>query len=124
EDAKPLVQFPRIWMGALSKADLLPEMTVADFKALLVEKAAENLGDLRETIGELVQGDAALAVGEDFLILSSAKFEAERIDVGPRIGLELRLPLASVLPFERHVRWAQTTDGTRQVGEAPAGQGT
>src|SRR5699024_12000874 len=76
EDGKPLVHFPRIWMVALSKADLLPEMTVADFKALLVEKAAENLGDLRETIGELVQGDDALAVGEDFLILSSAKFEA------------------------------------------------
>ena len=124
EDGKPLVQFPRIWMVALTKADLLPEMTVADFKALLVEKAAENLGELRETIGELVQGDDALAVGEDFLILSSAKFEAERIDVGQRIGLELLLPLASVLPFERHVRWAQTTEVPRKVAEQLLGKAT
>src|SRR5699024_12647761 len=98
-------------------------MTVADFKALLVEKATENLGDLRETIGELVQGDDALAVGEDFLILSSAKFVAERIDVDQRIGLELLLPLASVLPFARHVRWAQSTEVPRKVAEQLLGKG-
>src|SRR5699024_11355431 len=57
-----------------------------------------------------------------FLILSSAKFEAERIDVDQRIGLELLLPLASVLPFERHVRWAQTTEVPRKVAEQLLGK--
>src|SRR5699024_5836608 len=80
--------------------------------------------DLRETIGGLVQGDDALSVGEDFLILSSAKFEAERIDVGQRIGLELLLPLAAVLPFERHVRWSQTTEIPRKVAEQLLGKAT
>lgn len=122
EDGKPLVEFPRIWMIALSKADLLPELDVDDFKALLVEKAAENLGDLRETIASLVQADDALSVGEDFLILSSAKFEAEQIDVTERIGVELLLPLASVLPFERHVRWAQTKEIPGKVAEQLLGK--
>ena len=36
---KPLVTFPRIWLMALSKADLLPDMDVIDFRDLLVEKA-------------------------------------------------------------------------------------
>lgn len=124
EDGKPLVEFPRIWMIALSKADLLPEMTVDDFKALLVEKAAAELADLRETIASLVQGDEALSVGEDFLILSSAKFEPEQINVGERIGVELLLPLASVLPFERHVGWAQKKEIPGKVAEQLLGRAT
>lgn len=116
-DGKPLVEFPRIWMIALSKADLLPDLDVGAFKALLVEKAAEDLQDLRETISGLVQADQALSVGEDFLLLSSAKFDAERIDVAERIGVELLLPLASVLPFERHVRWTQRKEVPAKVAE-------
>jgi len=122
EDGKPLVEFPRIWMIALSKADLLPQLSVNDFKALLVEKTAEDLQDLRETIASLVQADDALSVGEDFLILSSAKFEAEQIDVEQRVGLELLLPLASVLPFERHVRWQQKKELPGKVAEQLLGK--
>lgn len=121
-DGKPLVEFPRIWMIALSKADLLPDASVDDFKALLVEKTAEDLDDLRETIAGLVQGDDALSVGEDFLVLSSAKFESAHIDVDARIGVELLLPLASVLPFERHVRWSQTKQIPGKVAEQLLGK--
>lgn len=122
ENGKPLVNFPRIWMIALSKADLMPQMTVSEFKALLIEKAAENLAGLRETIASLVEGEVALSVGEDFVILSSAKFEAERINVDERIGLELILPLASVLPFERHVRWAQAQEIPGKIAETLLGK--
>jgi len=107
EDGKPLAQFPRIWIVALSKADVLPEMTVDRFKALILEKAADELGQLREAIEGLVLGDDALSVGEDFMLLSSAKFAPERIDVAQRVGVDLILPLAAVLPFERHVSWAR-----------------
>lgn len=116
-NGKPLVEFPRIWIIALSKADLLPQMTVSHLSALVIEKAAGNLADLRDTIASLVDGDEALAVGEDFVILSSAKFEKEKINVDERIGLDLILPLASVLPFERHVKWAQQREVSGKVAE-------
>lgn len=48
-----------------------------------------------------VGSSAALSVGEDFLLLSSAKFGADKIEVTERVGLELILPLAAILPFQR-----------------------
>ena len=59
----------------------------------------------------------ALAVGEDFLRLSSAKFEPNRIEVTERIGLDLILPLAAMLPLERHIRWAQQKQIPAKVAE-------
>ena len=106
EDGRPLVRFPRIWVMALSKADLLPEMTAHDLSVLLIEKAGGHMAELRRTIAMMVEGDAALSVGEDFLVLSSAKFTPGKIDVSDRIGVDLLLPLAAALPFERHVRWS------------------
>lgn len=106
EDEKQLVQFPRIWVFGLSKADLLPEMTVNAFSELITRTAGHHLNHLREVIEGLVAGDEALSVGEDLLLLSSAKFEPGEIDVDQRIGVDLILPLASMLPFERHLRWA------------------
>lgn len=106
EDGTPLVRFPRIWVMALSKADLLPGMTAQGFSELLIEKAGGHMAELRRTITMMVQGDAALSVGEDFLVLSSAKFTPGTIDVSDRIGVDLLLPLAAAMPFERHVRWS------------------
>lgn len=106
EDGTPLVRFPRIWVMALSKADLLPGMTAQSLSELLIEKAGGHMAELRRTITMMVQGDAALSVGEDFLVLSSAKFTPGRIDVSDRIGVDLLLPLAAAMPFERHVRWS------------------
>jgi hypothetical protein len=107
EDGKPLVEFPRIWMMALSKADLLPDMDVFKFRDLLIEKACDEMDELRKVLAGLVEASDALSVGEDFVLLSSAKFGAGRIEVAERVGLELILPLAAMLPFERHVRWSQ-----------------
>lgn len=104
----PLVDFPRIWVVALSKCDLLPGMDAFDFRDLVVQKAADDLDRLRDLIGEMVQGDEALTVGEDFVLLSSARFRDDRIEVTERVGLDLILPIAAALPFERHARWLES----------------
>ncbi|GAA1034832.1 ATP-binding protein [Virgisporangium ochraceum] len=116
-DGRPLVEFPRIWIMALSKSDLLPAMTVYTFRDLLVEKACDDIDELRKVLAGLVEASDALSVGEDFVLLSSAKFEANRITVTERVGLELLLPLAAMLPFERHVRWAQAKQIPGKVAE-------
>jgi hypothetical protein len=107
ESGKPLVKFPRIWIVALSKADLLPQLDVFKFRDLVIRHASEDLEELRAVLAELVESSDALAVGEDFVVLSSAKFRADKIDVTERVGLDLILPLAAMLPFERHIRWVE-----------------
>lgn len=114
-DGKPLVTFPRIWIVALSKSDLLPNMDVDEFRELLLEKAGDDIEKLRDVLGELLDSKGALSVGEDFVVFSSAKFEANRIEVSKRVGLGLVLPLASVFAFKRYLRWAQAGDIGRKV---------
>lgn len=117
EDGKPLVQFPRIWILALSKADLLPHLDVFGFRDLVIEKAAADLVELRRVIEGLVDSPEALAVGEDFALLSSARFEPDRIEVTERLGLDLILPIAAVLPFQRHIRWVEQRQVAAKVVE-------
>jgi len=117
DDGQKLVTFPRIWMFALSKADLLPECDVFRFRDLLIHKVGEEISDLRSVIADLVESDEALSVGEDFVLLSSAKFEPDKITVTERIGVDLMLPIAAMLPFERHLRWAQKRQISSKVLE-------
>lgn len=119
-DNGPLIEFPRIWIVALSKADLLPTWDVNTFRDLVILKAAEDLERLRATIAELINTPEALSLGEDFLLLSSAKFEpqasgGEQIDVTHRVGLDLILPVASLLPLERRVLWEERLTIPRNV---------
>lgn len=114
-DGKPLVRFPRIWILAMSKADVLPDMDVFAFRDILLEHAGGDIAELRDVIGGFVNSDDALSVGEDFVLLSSAKFSPERIEVTQRVGLNLILPLAALLPFVRHLRWAETGKVARKV---------
>ncbi|MFC0681761.1 hypothetical protein ACFFGH_28350 [Lysobacter korlensis] len=115
-DGKPLDSFPRIWIVALSKSDLLPDMDVDEFKDLLLEKAGDDIEKLRDVLGGLFASDGALAVGEDFVTFSSAKFEGTKIEVSERVGLNLVLPFACVFAFERHLRWLQAGRVSRKVG--------
>jgi energy-coupling factor transporter ATP-binding protein EcfA2 len=117
QDGKPLVTFPRIWLMALSKADLLPEMDVIDFRDLLVEKAGAELNKLQGVIATFVEVPEALSVGDDFVLLSSAQFEPGKIEVTKRVGLDLILPIAAMLPFSRYVRWALTMRKGAKVAE-------
>ena len=118
DDGRPLARFPRIWVVALSKADLLPDLDVFGFRDLIVSKAAADLGELRRVLEGLVDAPAALTVGEDYVRLSSAKFEPNRIEVAERIGLDLILPIAAILPFQRHIRWADRKQLPPKVAEA------
>ncbi len=113
----PIVEFPRVWILALSKADLFPDWDVDTFRDLIIVNAAADIEQLRSTIAELIDTPAALSIGEDFLLLSSAKFEREStgpqtldIDLTRRIGLDLVLPVASILPLQRRVQWQEKHD--------------
>ncbi|KIQ20423.1 hypothetical protein [Rhodococcus sp. MEB064] len=113
----PIVEFPRVWILALSKADLFPDWDVDTFRDLLILNAAEDIEQLRSTIADFIDTPAALSIGDDFLLLSSAKFEREStspqtidIDLTRRIGLDLVLPVASILPLQRRVQWQEKHD--------------
>jgi hypothetical protein len=124
EGGKPLVRFPRIWILALSKADLLPGLDVFGFRDLVISTASDDLAELRKVLERFVDSPDALAVGEDFLRLSSAKFEPNRIEVTERIGLDLVLPVAAMLPFERHMLWVKKQQiGAKVVEDLLAGAG-
>lgn len=105
-DGKPLARFPRIWMVALSKADLLPDVDVFEFRDLVISKVADDLSQLEATLKTFVESPDAISVGEDFVLLSSARFQPNCIEVSERIGVDLMLPLASILPMERQLKWA------------------
>lgn len=119
-----LVQFPRIWVIALSKTDLFPEMDVERFSDLMVAKATDEIDALREVIEEFVQVEDALSVGEDFLVLSSARFRPGKIEVTERVGVDLILPLATVLPLERFAHWGRSRILRGKVLEALIGGAT
>jgi energy-coupling factor transporter ATP-binding protein EcfA2 len=118
DDGVPLVQFPRIWIMALSKADLFPDMDAFKFRDLLDLKAADDLNELRKVLAGFVQDPSAMSVAEDFLLLSSAKFEPGRIEVAKRIGLDLVLPVSALLPLERHVKWSKQLKLRAAVAES------
>jgi hypothetical protein len=122
-DGTPLLEFPRIWVMGLSKADLWPDLDVIKFRDLLIDKSADDIDELRQVLEGFVQGSEALSVGEDFMLLSSAKFAADKIEVSKRVGLELILPLAATLPLERHVRWAGAKQLQGKVAENLLGAG-
>jgi hypothetical protein len=105
-DGRRLARFPRVWLFGLSKADLLPEMDVTGFRDLLVEKAGQEMTLLHEELAAFVEEPEAFALGEDFVLLSSARFEPGKIDVDQQVGVKLMLPIAAMLPFSRYVRWA------------------
>lgn len=107
ENDKRLAEFPRIWFVALSKADLLPDMDVFKFRDMLILKASDDMDELRHVIAEFVESSDAISVGEDFIVLSSAKFGVDKIEVTKRVGLDLILPVAAIVPLERYVRWAE-----------------
>jgi hypothetical protein len=117
-----LDEFPRIWIIALSKADLFPDWDVHSFRDLVIWNAAEHIEHLRETLQEFVVTPDALSLGEDFMLLSSAKFELSSagpqpvdIDVTKRVGIDLILPVASLLPLERRVQWQEKMNTPMKV---------
>lgn len=129
DSGKQLERFPRIWMFAMSKADILPNVGASELHDLVILKAAHEVDQLRRALQGAVDGNAALSVGEDFLLLSSAKFSPDEIDVDERVGVDLIMPIAGVLPVRRFLRWAERRQLRRRVlleaiGPATAAAGT
>lgn len=120
-DGKPLLRFPRIWVFALSKADLHPGRDAYWFRDLLVEKACDEIDELRTVLRSMIDEGAALDIGEDFMLLSSARFDPERIDVSDRVGIDLIFALSLILPFERHAKWVNALQLPGRVAEALVG---
>ncbi|WP_221181187.1 ATP/GTP-binding protein [Curtobacterium sp. PhB78] len=106
-DGQRLVRFPRVWIFGLSKADLLPSLDVTAFRDLLVEKVGQEMTLLREELAAFAEESEAFSLGEDFVLLSSGKFEPNKIDFGQQIGVPLMLPIAAMLPLSRQLRWAK-----------------
>jgi hypothetical protein len=102
-----LVEFPRIWILTLSKADLLPQLDAYRFRDLIRRTVTDDLNELRKVLESIIEGSDVLSIGEDFLVLSSARFDADRIDVADRVGLDLVLPVAAAFPMERHLQWLE-----------------
>ncbi|KRD41799.1 ATP/GTP-binding protein [Cellulomonas sp. Root930] len=115
DDGELLTEFPRIWILALSKADLHPDLDVYGFQDLLVEKAAGDISSLHDVLKGFVNLPEAMSMGEDFLLLSSAKFEPGRIEVTERKGVDLLLPVGCVLPLDRLVQWGRRLDIPRKM---------
>ena len=117
DSGKPLTMFPRIWVLALSKADLLPEMDAYKFRDLMVREAGDEIVDLKSALAEFVNEPAALSVGEDFTLLSSAKFGEDKIELDQNIGRDLILPIASVLPLQRQLQWSKNKSISAKFAE-------
>lgn len=118
-----LARFPRIWMVGLSKSDLLPGLTAEAFRDLVVVSAAHEVDQLRSLLKRAVVGEDSFALGEDFVLLSSARFTPEAIDVKKRVGVDLMMPIASVLPLSRFLRWAEARNMRGKVAEMLLGRG-
>ncbi|OIH95727.1 MULTISPECIES: hypothetical protein [unclassified Curtobacterium] len=112
-----LARFPRIWALGLSKADLLPELDVERFRDLVLGAAGGELAELHAVLRSYVEDPDALDVGEDFLLLSAARFEPGAIDVSVRTGVDLLMPITAMLPFERFARWATNKQRASAVAE-------
>jgi len=80
---------------------------VNEFRDLLIEKGRDEITALRELLTEFCNCKKAFSLGEDFVLLSSAKFETTKIRVDENLGLNLLLPITAALPLERQARWIQ-----------------
>ena len=113
-EGERLNQFPRIWILCLSKADLFPDKDVFWFRDQVTEAAADELSELRHVIGEIIGGDQFKSIGEDYLLLSSAKFDSETgkvLNADQQVGLDMIMPLAIAMPIKKALNWSRIKEG-------------
>ena len=114
----PLTSFPRVWLIALSKADALPGKTVEWFRDEVIKNANDEVNALRDTLKSLVARPDCLALGEDFLLLSSAQFDdtaSKVVDASKRLGVDVISPLTVTSPLLWARRWSQLEKHGEQV---------
>lgn len=109
-DDQPLQLFPRVWVICLSKADLMPDKDVYWFRDEVHRSAMDELEELRAEFKEILAGDDYQSIGEDFLMLSSAKFDpgtGKIVNSEKNIGIDLIPPISIILPVQRALIWAK-----------------
>ena len=109
KDNDLLKEFPRVWIIVLSKADLFPEKDVEWFRSEVLRKACDEIEALRDVIRSMVIKPEFVSLGNDYLLLSSAKFDPKTGNVeDPKktIGIELISPLAFITPLQHAKKWA------------------
>lgn len=128
--------FPRTWVIALTKADLLPGTDVFDFTNTVKQHAAAELEGLQQTIAGFVNAPEATSIGEHFLIFSAAPGSTAPGSAGAGgstpgsapagapgntiSGVELLLPLACLVPLQNQVKWAKRSANFKKTLELAA----
>jgi GTPase SAR1 family protein len=109
EDEALIKTFPRVWIICLTKADLFPGKNVEWFRAEVLKKACGEVEALREEICSMVAKPEFVSLGNDYLLLSSAKFDPETggvEDPKKTIGIELISPLVFITPLRYAAKWS------------------
>lgn len=107
---KLLESFPKVWIICLSKADLFPGKDAEWFRNEIIKVASDELEALQDVIKSMVKNPESIALGKEYLLLSSAKFDSETGNVkDPKttIGIDLISPLAIMSPLRHAKKWAQ-----------------
>ena len=119
-NADKFKKIPSIWVIALSKADLLPDYTAELFKEEIMTSAVEQLIDLRRCIKELLQlKNSEVSLGEEFLLLSSANFDATGtrvVDPKRTMGIGLISAIVSVAPIKHIISRSPIGKALRTIG--------
>lgn len=120
----PLTHFPRIWVTSLTKSDLLPNMTADAFREAVCKGASDEIAALKNEISSLIDkpNDPShyFSFCEDFLLFSSGEFDphtAKAINVSNRKGLDVVLPLAFALPFQKACKTAGKSSAAVGIAE-------
>ncbi len=123
EAGKKLSSFPRVWLVCLSKADLFPDRDVEWFRKEVLKQACDEIKMLRDQIASLVTKPECVTLGEEFLLLSSAKFDPSTgkiSDPKQTIGIDLLSPLAVTLPLRWAKAWTNAEKGAKGVAAVMA----
>lgn len=109
KDNALLKEFPRVWIIGLSKADLFPGKDVEWLRSEVIRKACDEIEALRGEICSMVMEPEFISLGNDYILLSSAKFDPKTggvEDPKKTIGIELISPLAFITPLQYAKKWA------------------
>lgn len=112
----PLAAFPRVWVLALSKCDLLPGVSAEHLREQVSRAAHEEVMALQEEMRTLIRTPNKLSIGTDYLLLSSALFSSDNpaqvVDPNKTVGIEVITGIAAIAPIRHAVFWNTAKSGT------------
>lgn len=118
DEMLPFKNFPRVWIICLSKADLFSDKDVEWFRSEVLKKACEEVDELRQKIKSMVSKPDFISLGEEYLLLSSAKFNPDTGKVADHtetIGIDLLPPLSVAAPLMHAKKWANIDVEGRKI---------